>query len=77
MIKYEHDCDTCIHLGGDDEYDFYYCHQAGLHTVIARYGNSGESYTSGMASALADEQMHPDFPLVKALKLARQKGLVE
>ena len=77
MTKFEHDCDTCIHLGGDDEYDFYFCEQAGLPTVIARYNDNPADYLSGMESAVAMESVLPDYCLVKALKLARQKGLVE
>ena len=54
-IHYEHDgCSGCISLGnlrdGDVWYDLYYCPQNGVPTVIARYGNEGHEYMSGMGS---------------------------
>ena len=48
------DCKGCIFLGnlreGDTLYDLYYCSQNGMPTVIARYGNDGPDYMSGMNS---------------------------
>lgn len=48
--RYKHDCETCKFLGHYNEYDLYYCSQTGLPTVIARYGDDGPEYTSGMGS---------------------------
>lgn len=48
--RYQHDCAMCVYLGQYNEYDLYYCAQAGVPTVIARYGNKGPEYTSGMGS---------------------------
>lgn len=49
--RYAHDCDECVFLGRYGEYDLYYCEQKGLEgcsTVIARYGNDGPEYKSGL-----------------------------
>ena len=48
--RYQHDCDNCRYLGEYNEYDLYYCPQGGYPTVLARYGNQGEEYTSGFNS---------------------------
>lgn len=48
--RYKHDCETCAFLGHYNEYDLYYCSQGGTPTVIARYGDEGPEYTSGMGS---------------------------
>lgn len=54
---YIHDCPNCTFLGlyveneGNEEatpYDLYYCKQGTLPTVIARYGDAGHDYYSGM-----------------------------
>ena len=56
MKKYKHDCDECIYLYTTDKddydtgsiYDVYFCEQGGIPTVIARYGNDGSEYMSGL-----------------------------
>jgi hypothetical protein len=51
--RYTHDCDRCKPLGTAAEYDLYFCLQTGdFPTVIARYGNDGWEYTSGIGSGL-------------------------
>lgn len=69
---YMHDCRACTYLGrydsGGDTYDLYYCPQLGLPTVIARYGDEGHEYTSGMTSD------HP--ALAEARQRAEKSGLV-
>jgi len=53
--QFAHDCDKCQFLGRYiceryGECDLYYCDQgAAVETVVARYGNDGPQYTSGMA----------------------------
>lgn len=56
--QYKHDCGCCEFLGryhseqdpvGD--FDLYYCTKEGLPTVIARYGNAGADYVSGLSIA--------------------------
>jgi len=53
--KYKHDCQKCIFLGQyefkGEIYDLYFCEQDGLPTVIARYGNDGPEYISGLQFA--------------------------
>jgi hypothetical protein len=51
--RYQHDCNNCIFLGHYKEYDLYYCPSdrgAIYSTVIARYGNEGHEYASGINS---------------------------
>ena len=48
-MRYLHDCSRCRSLGTFHEYDLYACEQfIGGFTVIARYGNEGCEYTSGL-----------------------------
>ena len=47
VMRWPHDCDECHPLGTYSDYDFYFCHQQGWPTVIARYGPDGE-YRSGL-----------------------------
>lgn len=67
--KFEHDCKKCRFLGPNkkDDHDLYFCWQTELPTVIARYGNYGHEYKSGMAAA------HVDQELGEAMKLAAEQ----
>ena len=48
-MRYKHDCSRCKPLGTAAEYDLYFCSQTGnLPTVIARYGDEGHEYGSGL-----------------------------
>lgn len=49
--QFEHDCTRCIFLGRWETYDLYFCPQGPFPTVIARFGNDGPQYASGLASA--------------------------
>lgn len=75
---YEHDCDNCKFLGRYRQnsqgapYDLYFCPTADS-TVIARYGDDGPDYVSGMIAARAGA--HP--ALVRALELAKVNGYLE
>jgi hypothetical protein len=78
---FQHDCEECIYLGQDKEHDFYFHSTANgwLPTVIARFGSDGPDYASGLEGAIQYEKNFPndnEYPLVKALKLARQRGLI-
>lgn len=44
--RYIHDCDECVFLGAESQYDLYFC--GANPTVIARYGTEGD-YLSGLA----------------------------
>ena len=46
-MRYVHDCERCLPLGQYGEYDLYFCPHV-VPTVIARYGNNGWDYTSGL-----------------------------
>jgi len=48
--RHEHDCKECHLLGlmdGKEKYDLYYCRR-GLPTVVARHGDDGWEYQSGL-----------------------------
>jgi hypothetical protein len=84
---WKHDCDSCAFVGSivssvfedctDDElltWDLYYhppLTPGGRDSVIARYGNEGCEYQSGMVFATSDGIA----PLFKAKQLAEQQGL--
>lgn len=77
MARFQHDCDDCISLGTSEEFDLYFCDQCGTSTVIARFGDGGSEYLSGMHSALHQEKAgHTSDPLVLALRVARERGLI-
>ena len=68
---FKHDCNQCVFLANfidtQNKYDLYFCKQGGiLPTVIARYGNDGPEYTSGLNIPLR--------PLIHAQYLATQLG---
>ena len=67
-----HDCDRCIFLGTYKNEDLYFCvaGNMGLDTVIARYGNKGYEYTSGLSFA-------DSVPvLAEAKRRAKEKNLL-
>lgn len=81
--KFTHDCGNCIFLGTykggvfidsteKDLYDLYFCQQSGHPTVIARYGNEGSQYQSGMNFARPDGIQ----PLYQAKLRAIKLGLI-
>jgi hypothetical protein len=71
--KFIHDCDACTFLGHYNNHDLYACARKGaIDTVIARYGDDGPAYASGLIFALRG--LIPE--LVEAFLRARKKGLV-
>ena len=46
--RFQHDCTACTYLGQHDEFDLYFCPQGSFPTVIARYGDDGPEYQSGL-----------------------------
>ena len=49
---FQHDCDLCKFLGHHNGHDMYFCLQGrNSPTVLARYGNDGPDYTSGLELA--------------------------
>jgi hypothetical protein len=71
--KYTHDCTDCKFLGNYKgthyHYDLYYCPQSGMPTVVARYGNEGAEYSSGLGFTLPH--------LVEAERLAKEQGYLK
>ncbi len=75
--QYIHDCGRCIFLGAyrdlsGVEYDLYVCKRSfsvsGSGTIIARFGNEGPHYTSGLPF------IGQSSPLTAAAKLALAAG---
>lgn len=72
---YTHDCEECRFLGRHQArpktqlYDLYVCQKAGG-TVVARYGDDGPDYVSGLVAGKTGA--HP--ALAHAYALARQAG---
>jgi hypothetical protein len=46
--KFKHDCEVCIFLGHHDDYDLYYHPDMVMDTLIARFGDGGPEYASGI-----------------------------
>lgn len=73
MPRFKHDCESCVPLGeytdSEGSFDLYYCGQGGwMPTVIARFGDDGPDYLSGLG-------MTKTPSLVEAQKRAKEKGL--
>lgn len=69
--RYAHDCDKCNFLETSDEFDLYFCPQGGHRpTVIARYGDDGPDYKSGIQGADFDPH------LGRAKRLSQERGLL-
>lgn len=47
---FAHDCPACVFLGRYESHDLYFCGKVGdpLATIIARFGNDGPEYCSGL-----------------------------
>lgn len=66
-----HDCERCTFLGHERRHDLYFCTQGGIaKTIIARYGDDGPEYMSGLG--LVD--LEP--VLMVAKQLAIKRGLL-
>ncbi len=81
--RYTHDCAGCTFLGQWQEYDLYFCLQFGkIPTVIARYGDEGREYISGLKFAepglnLLTGKVETFEPLAAAKRIAIEQGLLE
>jgi hypothetical protein len=67
---YEHDCDACFFLGRSVGYmDLYYCDHMDRHmpTIIARYGNDGPEYKSGLPIAITGTDRDLTEGLIRAI----------
>lgn len=70
--QYTHDCDECVFLDHYNGHDLYFCKRDSCGpTVIARYGNLGESYRSGLNASLPDKELR----VAKTLAIVR--GLIK
>lgn len=85
--QFKHDCDHCVFIGRYNHewivvgrtviepgqaYDLYFCNQAGtIPTVVARFGDEGADYISGLRLADVD-------PVLKvARKAAQMSGYLD
>jgi len=69
---YQHHCEVCVFLGHYRAHDLYFCPQYELRpTILARYGNDGPEYISGIPFAEYDPIMRA------ALERARERGLLK
>jgi hypothetical protein len=71
-MRFKHDCSACKPLGEFNEFDLYYCQQDPnrMATVLARFGNKGLEYTSGLHFV----EVKPE--LAEAFRRAKEAGLV-
>ena len=71
--RFTHDCARCVTLGEFNGHDLYFCQQRslGIPTVLARYGNQGPEYYSGILSAAHEPR------LGEALVRAGERGLIQ
>jgi len=72
IMRYKHDCEKCKPLGQFLEDDLYYCDQGGRPTVIARYGDDGPDYVSGMRLTNMDYRLHVALEMAKAVGLIKE-----
>jgi len=80
--RYGHDCKACIFLGRHRDYDVYYCSNSkvGGGSIIARWANRPESYTSSPVSTaltIQDPHMTPGTTvLFRAAQDLLHRGMV-
>lgn len=60
--KWKHDCPYCKYLGAapdidGSQMDLYVCERQVTKTVLARYGNQGHQYLSGLTAAASDPHL--------------------
>ena len=72
---WEHDCNECIFLGLYLSHDLYYCKKGPGPTLIARWGDEGSEYTSGIQFGVQYKD-NLDSPMGEAYRLAIEKGLI-
>lgn len=79
--RFTHDCDGCKFLGNYNGQDLYFCGNGRpFPTVIARFGNEGSQYQSGLEIAKGFPLMRPDNTVRElrvAYLLAKDLGYVE
>lgn len=78
--RFTHDCSLCSFLGQDAEHDLYFCEgcfrsDIVLPSVLARFGNDGPEYISGLDVARqVRSALDFEHPLARALTLAEEQG---
>lgn len=73
LPAYDHDCEKCVFLGHHTRHreavhDLYFCEKGP--TVVARYGDEGPSYISGISFAAQDHF------IAEAVRRAKERGLL-
>lgn len=77
--RYEHDCERCIFLGQSGRFDLYFADHGGINygyepadaTIIARFGDEGSAYNSGIALT----KFYPEIG--EGLEIALRRGLIK
>jgi hypothetical protein len=86
--KFIHDCKECKFLGHAYGYDLYICLpdkvEHNLPSILARFGDEGHQYHSGIANMWAECLLRPEQfkekrhkAYLEAVKLAYMKGLIK
>ena len=68
-MRYKHDCRACYSLGQYEEYDLYFCDQISIPTVIARYGDDGPDYVSGLEFAETIDPLGVAYERARSMRL--------
>ena len=69
--QHTHDCAVCVNLGRFGNFDLYFCDEGNpVPTVLARFGNEGPDYYSGLPAAEAIPA------LAEARRRASEAGLL-
>jgi hypothetical protein len=83
MPEFLHDCDTCVYLGKyvteGEHFDLYYHPErrgSNMATIIARFGNEGAEYLSGLESGRSSN-IPETYPLREAYRRAVARGLID
>jgi hypothetical protein len=69
-MKFTHDCDRCKFLGTHSGQDLYFCKGNIENTILARYGDRGDQYSSiDFSTPTSREELIEAKRLVVELKL--------
>ena len=71
VMRFKHDCNECIPLGQENDHDLYYCNKEGgmPPTLVARFGDAGPDYKSGMELAGHDNEITRALDLAIGMEL--------
>jgi hypothetical protein len=79
--NYKHDCEQCSFIGTDRDdslgsVDMYCCSQNGFPTIVMRYGDLGEEYTSAPVSVInSNIAIFGETPMLRNMLIAEDMKL--